>query len=157
MIFSRHEDSSSVKQKKTLKGEMVRNLKASTYFSRWVISFFSAGAQSAKERRSKPYSVASDVSREEFMRRAVIFRRQVFLYMVLAITSILISPLFVHWYVLILCSLYFISWYVIYIRDVHRVRMLIKNWELRATPLTLTWTTFAAIVKKSPKYLNPLS
>jgi len=156
VIFSRNGTKDANKKKRTLTGEMSRNLRATTYFGKWLISLATLSAKDAKSRREKSYSVAEDVSREEFLRRSVIFRRQVFIYAVMAIVSFCIAPFFTQWYVLMLCGMYFLSWYVIYIRDVHRVRMLIKNWELRNTALPLTWSAFGSIIKSTPKYLNPL-
>ena len=126
-------------------------------FGRGIFSLFTASAKSIRERREKGYAVSDEVTIEEFKKRAANFRRQVFLYGVMSIISLLISPFFVHWYVLVLASFYFLSWYVIYIRDFHRVRLLLNKWELRSTPLPLTWEKFFAIVKKNPKHLNPLS
>ena len=144
-------------KKKTMAGEMKRNLQANVAFGRGLFSLFAESGKSIKERREKTYAVADDVSIEEFKRRSVIFRRQVFLYGFMAILSFLLSPLFIHWHVLTLAGMYCATWYVIYIRDVHRVRLILNKWNLRSTPLSLTWTQFFNIIKKNPKYLNPLS
>lgn len=142
--------------KKTVGGEIKRNISAHIGFSKELYSGFSGIGSAIKDRRSKSYSVSDDVDFDEFSKRAKIFRRQVFLYAIMAIISFLISPFFIHWYVLVLAGVYMATWYIIYIRDVHRVRLLLRRWELRTTPLALTWAGFYEIVKKSPKYLNPL-
>lgn len=157
MGFFRNEDDSPKKEPRTMAGEMKRNLKANLGFGRGIFALFAASGNSIRERREKPYAVAEDVTPEEFRKRSINFRRQVFLYGAMSILSFVIAPLFEHWYIMTLAGTYCATWYVIYIRDVHRVRLILNRWELRSTPLPLTWNKFFAIIKKNPKYLNPLS
>lgn len=145
-----------VRPKKTITGEMRRNLEAHVGYSKELFNGFAGIGSDIKERRQKSYSVSDDVDFEEFQRRSIIFRRQIFLYGIMSILSFAIAPLFTHWYILVLAGTYMATWYVIYIRDVHRVRLLLKRWDLRSTPLSLSWRGFLEIIKKSPKYLNPL-
>lgn len=119
---------------------------------------FQKAIDAPKQRRLQPYSVAPDVDMRAFQKRFGVFRTQVQLYQIgffgfggYCVATASMNP--IH----LLAALWCAGWYVSYIRDIHRARVVLKNWELRNKPLPLTWKVFFKNVLKKPSILVPFA
>lgn len=150
------ESPQQVKSRSKIRTEITRSVKNSTAIVDNIRDGYSASNSSIKNRKSKSYAVAENVTREEFEIGFRNFRLQVTVYIfvfVIAMLMLLFSDSFA---IPCLISLYSLSWYLIYIRDIHRGRIILRKWEIRHTPLNLSWSLFFSLVKKNPKILFPL-
>lgn len=139
---------------------------ASSLFSRhfgsskkFITSFrddISAVSESAKSRRESSYAVHPDEDQRKWNQKKWFFLVEIQLYQigfigVIASAAInqsasLITLLFGFW-----CA----GWYIAKIRDTYRARYVSAHWDKRNKPLSITWASFAQVVKRKPSILIP--
>lgn len=139
----------------TLISSMKRNAKQSTSMSRFLIDQFRTIKSENLKRKATDYSVDPEITIEEFRRRFAIFKTQVIVYMLAMLVSLSLCVFgiggLLSWVVLTYASMM----YLICAREMQRAKLLLKRWDLRSTPLPLSWKRFFLIVKKNPRCLLP--
>lgn len=150
-------NSSEPKEKKTVRSELSKNINNSITLAKEIGNGYISSGNQLKERRKKGYAVNENVSLEEFEKSFRNFRLQMSVYLISFLISLVVLPFVESKMFIIAVMIYLSLAYTIYIRDIHRCRMVIANWDLRHTPMPLTWKTFLDEVRKQPKFLTPFA
>ena len=145
------------KAKRGMGAEMQRTIDNSSAIVDNIRSGYKSSSQTIKDRKKKGYAVSEDMSREDFEKSFKNFRLQITVYFIVFFISVLMAIFSNSLIIPSLVAMYAFAFYLIYIRDIHRGRIILKRWDLRDTPLTLTWKTFFRAVRKNPKILLPLT
>lgn len=153
-LFRKSEETS---QRKTVRGELNKNINNSFQMAKEMGNGYLSSGTQLKKRRQKSYAVEDGVSIEEFMKSFRNFRIQMSIYVISFFICLCLLP-FIESKIYVLSVMTYIALvYTIYIRDIHRCRMVLSNWDLRHTPMPLTWKSYMSEVRKNPIFITPFA